>query len=805
MNRNLQLLLLLLFSRLLVAQTNIGGIINDYDTLLLRGPGACGDSLVVAGLMNYSDGDLLLFYNPQGATFDTSFSASFGNVTSYAESGRYEFAYVSQSSTSPLILLDRSIGNFFGAGTMIVKVPEYGFANVNSTLTAPDFQNGMGGVLALSARKLRLSADISVNGKGFEGGFSNRNMGFTCGVTSYRNPAGTNAGAPKGQGIGKLADRMANGRGHNINGGGGGNNHNAGGGGGGNGGTGGQGGDEWSGCSPIGTVGGIGGDATGSATDRLFFGGGGGSGHNNVSGLSSEGGNGGGIIILLCDTFESVIGDVTAQGLDGKDLSSGAEGAGGGGAGGTIVFAVDVFQGAILDVSITGGAGGDCTGGIAGPGGGGGGGVFHRKSSTGSAPILVVFSGGPPGVLSVGGGSHGSTNGSFGTVNTTLNLNRPQQNSNQGIPANFLGNDTTICRFDSLTLNAPPGGPYLWSDGSTGSSLVISGPGVYWLQVGTGACASRDSIVIQTFSGGSGSFLGPDQILCTNSSLVIGTTISGTYFWSTGATTNTISVSSPGWYWLSVKVGNSCPVRDSIFISEDNFPSTASRLDTTVCLSTGYELILAPNWLGLWPDGSSGTSYTFNSPGTFLVQIQNQNGCIRIDTFDIQLAGTDSIIELFEVSDTAVCAQEGLRIDLSNLNGDLFWNDGQRSRVRTLFGNRRVILRYEEDCLSKADTLDLEMIDCDTCNFVMPNAFSPNGDGINDQLLLESQCDFESFQLIISDRWGERVFETSNSAILWDGTFKGQVCSQGIYVYDLQYKLPLKQEKRLQGYLFLRH
>lgn len=58
-----------------------------------------------------------------------------------------------------------------------------------------------------------------------------------------------------------------------------------------------------------------------------------------------------------------------------------------------------------------------------------------------------------------------------------------------------LGNDTTYCDITDLTLaTTSPFDRYLWSDGSTGPSLLVQEPGTYWLEASSGACTSRDSI-----------------------------------------------------------------------------------------------------------------------------------------------------------------------------------------------------------------------------------------------------------------------------------------------------------------------
>src|SRR5690606_20633300 len=73
---------------------------------------------------------------------------------------------------------------------------------------------------------------------------------------------------------------------------------------------------------------------------------------------------------------------------------------------------------------------------------------------------------------------------------------------------------------------------------------------------------------------------------------------------------------------------------------------------------------------------------------------------------------------------------------------------------------------------------------CDEADIFVPNTFTPNGDGSNDLLLVRgrhiTELEFEIF-----DRWGEKVFETRDQAIGWDGTFKGMEADPAVFVYHL--------------------
>ncbi len=75
---------------------------------------------------------------------------------------------------------------------------------------------------------------------------------------------------------------------------------------------------------------------------------------------------------------------------------------------------------------------------------------------------------------------------------------------------------------------------------------------------------------------------------------------------------------------------------------------------------------------------------------------------------------------------------------------------------------------------------------------VLPTGFTPNGDGLNDQFKPITQfiqegefLNLNSFAFSIFNRWGEKIYETTNPAEGWDGSYRRDPCNQGIYLYTL--------------------
>ena len=69
--------------------------------------------------------------------------------------------------------------------------------------------------------------------------------------------------------------------------------------------------------------------------------------------------------------------------------------------------------------------------------------------------------------------------------------------------------------------------------------------------------------------------------------------------------------------------------------------------------------------------------------------------------------------------------------------------------------------------------------------FSVPNFFSPNGDGLNDQLMISTNESWDAFHFIVHNRWGVKVFETTSTSFEWNGEFDNQILSTGVYFYQV--------------------
>lgn len=189
-----------------------------------------------------------------------------------------------------------------------------------------------------------------------------------------------------------------------------------------------------------------------------------------------------------------------------------------------------------------------------------------------------------------------------------------------------LGRDTTLCGHKSTYLlnAATPGATdYLWSDGSTQSTLLVSKPGSYSVKVTTDCKILRDFIKVDyalNFD------LGADTTLCNGQSfdLSVPASAASSYQWQDGSAQNTYTVSQPGQYSVRVKQAN-CLVADTIQVRYIKPPQLELGPDKELC---GAELFTIKPVVAegrfAWEDQFGDVERTVSSSGVFRATVQNE-------------------------------------------------------------------------------------------------------------------------------------------------------------------------------------
>jgi gliding motility-associated-like protein len=101
-----------------------------------------------------------------------------------------------------------------------------------------------------------------------------------------------------------------------------------------------------------------------------------------------------------------------------------------------------------------------------------------------------------------------------------------------------------------------------------------------------------------------------------------------------------------------------------------------------------------------------------------------------------------------------------------------------------------IVLGTDSNGCYASDTITVDVSKSGIAAFVVPNAFTPNGDGLNDCFGIGHWGEVTVYEFSIFNRWGELVFTTKNPSDCWNGTFNGQKQPAGGYPYVIKAKTP---------------
>ena len=277
--------------------------------------------------------------------------------------------------------------------------------------------------------------------------------------------------------------------------------------------------------------------------------------------------------------------------------------------------------------------------------------------------------------------------------------------------------------------------------------------------------------------------LGPDRILCHGSSAFLDTGPNcDSIIWSTGDTTRRIQVTKAGKYWVSVyKFG--CWGSDTVNISL--YPLIPAKLkpDTTICEGEKYLLNPGKNFQSLiWSTGDTTATLMIRSGGQYWVHTVDTNHCAGADTVTITMKPA---INLDLIHDTAECSKAIIVLHATVPGATYRWQDGSTDSIFNVTDPGVYWVRVSRDSCAVQDTSIVH--DCND-EIYFPNAFTPNGDGLND-FFHQIGPALSKFTLTIFNRWGQQVFTTSNQETGWDGTYKGSPCPADVYSYIATFEL----------------
>ncbi|MCB9235166.1 MAG: gliding motility-associated C-terminal domain-containing protein [Bacteroidia bacterium] len=384
-----------------------------------------------------------------------------------------------------------------------------------------------------------------------------------------------------------------------------------------------------------------------------------------------------------------------------------------------------------------------------------------------------------------------------GQVSVTVTDNNGCQGSDNANLSLFpaavvnLGPDRSICDGSSITLSAGPGWTSrVWQDGSTGVTFQASAVGTYYVTVtNANGCIGSDTMQLVALYPLPVINLGNDTVICANLPLTLNPGPGfQAYSWSTGASTQTISVNQAGNYSVTVVDNHQCQGSDAISIlGLDYLPTVDLGPDQQICEGDSIQLDpgSSPDTY-LWNDGSTTQTIWAGLAGNYLVMGSNRCGTVS-DNMNIGVT-LPPVPNLGP--DTSVCDRA---VRLSPGKGFLsyLWQDGSNLNYFPVYDDGTYWVTVTNTCFARTDTVEV-VRDCPP-NMFFPTAFTPNGDG-NNETFYPIGDPVDQFELLIFDRWGKLIFSSYEQYYGWNGDFQSKPVPEGVYVYTCKFRFTGKTE-----------
>lgn len=403
-------------------------------------------------------------------------------------------------------------------------------------------------------------------------------------------------------------------------------------------------------------------------------------------------------------------------------------------------------------------------------------------------------------------------------------------------------NESTICPGEDIDLQATSTGgvgiiQYYWNNGINNASQTVSPAQtteyqVYGIDQNGCIGATVTTTVLVNDINLSSLTVAPDTAICVGENAVVAANFipgKGTYTfqWNNGLGTNLgpfyVEPTQTETYIITVTDDCANTLVDSVNIQVNPLPTIELTPQTSIgCGEATFNLQNNATYVAQdqysWNFGDNTFStettpektYTQSGMYTVTLIISSVHGCISLETTNL-----NAIVNPKAKANFSYTPDE----EINTLNSKLYfvnnttdaniyqWNFGDSTTSTEVepvhsYENKGTytVTLFANNSFGCSDTYVEEITVDPAYTFYIPNAFTPDNDGLNDVFTAVGE-EIEEFEMQIFNRWGEKIYETTDLEYGWDGSAKGssQVSEQGVYVYNIRLKDYTGQLHRFTG------
>jgi len=348
---------------------------------------------------------------------------------------------------------------------------------------------------------------------------------------------------------------------------------------------------------------------------------------------------------------------------------------------------------------------------------------------------------------------------------------------------------------------------YLWSNGSVTEDISDLGAGNYQVTV-----TDANGCVNSLYSGLITQPVAALNLTATVSDISCGGTSDGSvdatvsggtapyaYQWSHGPVTEDVNNLPPAAYTVQITDANGCTISSGYTITAPPVLTLSGAASPILCYGNTNGSIDITVGGGMnpyqvnWSNGSSAEDLSNLAPGLYTVTVTDGNNCTASQSFSVGNAAQlqldmDSLYTIFA----------GDAVTLENIysggtgNYTFTWTPDtdldcpscpEPSASPLVTTHYTLVITDQNGCEISGTTI-VEVLH----DIFVPNTFTPNGDGLNDQFSAVSRS-VQEYKMMIFDRWGDMIYQTDKIDDGWNGMYAGADAKQDVYVYRIEAKL----------------
>jgi gliding motility-associated-like protein len=366
------------------------------------------------------------------------------------------------------------------------------------------------------------------------------------------------------------------------------------------------------------------------------------------------------------------------------------------------------------------------------------------------------------------------------------------------LPTITAGKLDSICIGDSIQLLATGGVIYSWRPDITLSDFDIPNPiafpisnNRYYVNVtDTLGCSNNDSILILVYLLPNAQIAAIPNVVCQGTNLQLNASGGISYTWYEGILLTDSTISNPIasvqdtiMYYVTVLNSHGCDKNDTVYINPQMPVVAQAETDTSICFGNTVLLQSSGGYYYQWNPAIYLSNAIVQNPyakpdTTITYTVTVSNDCFSDDTtvsvtiYPLPLANAGTDVTIYRGQNTTLTGSLGEIYSWFPLDG--LNNPYDATTIASPINTTDYILRVEDyyGCVNY-DTVRVNVVK--NTLLLLPTAFSPNGDGVNDIFRIVKFLNLKTLvSFNIYNRWGELVFSTDDVNEGWDGTFRSR-------------------------------